>query len=323
MRTDFNSVIEILDYYKDKDACTKLLEYRLWNGKPKCPHCGHTEKIYKTNIGYRCSNKDCQKKFTITTGTIFHSSKIELRYWFAAIYLISAHRKGISSHQLARDLGVTQKTAWFLNHRVREMLKDDAPELLEGEIQVDETWVGGKTKNKHEKKIERNDNGIAISTQQPVMGAKDATGKVRAKKVNNVQAKELKKFIIENIAKGSTMVTDQAPAYKGITKKNYKHETVNHLLGEYVNGGKFTTNGIENFWSLFKRGIIGIYHHIDVKHLDRYIDEFAYRQNNRKVADTDRLFEVLTKAEGRLKWSDLVAEDDVMPDYFQYRPEVC
>jgi transposase-like protein len=244
-----------------------------------------------------------------------------LRYWFAAIYLITTHRKGISSHQLARDLGVTQRTAWFILHRVREMLKDDAPVLLEGTVQVDESFFGAKTKNKHESKIERNpETGHAISTQTAVMGAKDETGKVRAKKVPNVKSKELKAFILTNIAKGATMVTDEAPGYKGLVKHGYTHESVNHSVGEYVNVGKFHTNGIENFWSLFKRGVIGIYHHVSVKHLDRYCDEFAYRQNNRRVADSSRLFVALGQSKGRLKYADLVAKDET-PDYFQFRPE--
>ena len=117
------------------------------------------------------------------------------------------------------------------------------------------------------------------------------------------------------------MVTDEAPGYKGIVKHGYTHESVNHSIGEYVNGGKFHTNGIENFWSQFQRGVIGIYHHVSVKHLDRYCDEFAYRQNNRKTADVERLFGALAKAEGRLTWNDLTAKEDMMPDYFQYRPE--
>jgi transposase-like protein len=323
MQTQFKNFPQILEYYNDNEKCKALLAQQLWgDGEPVCPHCKHVG-AYTTNRGYRCKDKGCQKKFTVITGTICENTKIELRYWLAAIYLITTHRKGISSHQLGRDLGISQKSAWFVLHRVREMLKDKAPDLLEGEVQVDETWVGGDTANKHEYKIERNENGHAISKKQPVMGAKDASRKVRAKKVSSVQAKELKAFILDNVAKGATMVTDEAPGYKGIVKHGYTHESVNHKLGEYVNAGKFTINGIENFWSLFKRGIIGIYHHIDVKHLDRYIDEFAYRQNNRKVEDVDRLFEALTKAEGRLKWDDLTAKEPEMPDYFQFRPGVC
>jgi transposase-like protein len=322
MQVAFKNVLQILDYYKDNDTCKKLLAQQLWNGGcPVCPHCASVG-AYVTDRGYRCKAKGCQKKFTVITGTIYENTKISLRIWFAAIYLITTHRKGISSHQLSRDLGVTQKTAWFILHRVREMLKDQAPEmLLEGEVQVDETFVGGKTKNKHESKIERNSNGHAVSAQTAVMGAKDANGKVRAKKVPNVKSKELKKFIIANIAKGATMVTDEAPGYKGLVKHGYTHESVNHSVGEYVNLGKFHTNGIENFWSLFKRGVIGIYHHVSVKHLDRYCDEFAYRQNNRGIADPERLFIALANSQGRLKYSDLIAKEDEGAGFYMFRPE--
>lgn len=147
METNFRNLTQLDDFFKDEETCASYIEAKRWGGNAVCPHCGGT-KAYKTNRGFKCADKDCAKKFTVKVGTIFESSKIGLRTWFAAIYLCTAHKKGIASHQLARDLGVTQKTAWFLLHRVREMLKEKAPEMLTGVVEIDEKYVGGKEKNK-------------------------------------------------------------------------------------------------------------------------------------------------------------------------------
>jgi transposase-like protein len=304
MKTNFTSVIQILDYYNDESKCIKLLEQQRWNGKPCCPHCGYDEKIYRTNRGYRCASKECGKKFSVTVGTIYENSKIKLRYWFAAIYLISAHKKGVSSHQLARDLGITQKSAWFVLHRVREMLKTGNEQPLSNMVEGDASYFGGKGKNRHAKKQEQ----IRLSGNNDktmVFGLVERKGDVRTFIVTNESEDAVLPIIKANVKDGATVYTDDHKSFRKI-KKNYSHDVIKHSLGEYVRG-ECHTNTIENFWSLFKRGIIGIYHHTSKEHLFRYANEFTYRYNTRGISDNDRFIGVLAKSNGRLKYRDLIA----------------
>src|ERR1700759_1430517 len=169
METQFKNLIQVLDYFKNEDTCITYLANSRWGETPCCPHCGNT-KAYVTNRGYKCAAKECHKKFTVTTGTIFENTKISLRLWFATIYLATAHKKGISSHQLSRDLNITQKTAWFLLHRVREKIQNTAPEMLTATVGVDETYIGGKHRNKHsrERKL-LNEKGTGAINKTPVV----------------------------------------------------------------------------------------------------------------------------------------------------------
>jgi transposase-like protein len=276
----FNSLIELLDKFPTEEACRQYLIEQRWNGKPVCPHCGVDKKPYVIEGGkrYKCSDKDCGKKFSVTVGTFFENSNIGLRTWFAAMYLITAHKKGISSCQLSRDLNIHQKTAWFILHRIRGMVASQAPEMLKDEVQVDETFVGGKDKNRHASKKKGH-----ADEKTMVFGALQKDGKVRTKVIPNVTGSSLQGAVKEFVATGSTMVSDDWRGYHAL-KHDYVHVVVNHSNGVYVNGS-FHTNGIENFWSLFKRGIIGIYHQVSPKHLQAYADEFAYRYNTRKASD--------------------------------------
>lgn len=313
MNLSFKNLKELFATFSDETICREYLEEQLWSGKPKCPYCSYTKKIYKLSNGkqYKCGNKECHKKFTVTVGTIFESSHIKLSTWFAAMYLVTAHKKGISSSQLSRDLGVTQKTAWFMLHRIREMLKEEAPTMLKESVQADETYVSGKNKNRHKDKKTENSQGRSSKDKTPVVGLIEDEGKVIAFVVKDTSSETLHSIVQKNVEKQSTLVTDAYSSYKGL-EQYFTHVVVKHQNGEYIVNDKFHTNNIENFWSQLKRGIVGIYHFISPKHLQRYCDEFGYRYNTRKISDSDRFIISLNKCDNkRLKYKDLIAKNNV------------
>lgn len=304
---DFKTLPQLLDFFKDEQTCRNYLEQQRWGGTPACPFCGVVNP-YRTNRGFKCREKTCHKKFTVTVGTIYENSKVALRTWFAAIYLCTAHKKGISSCQLARDLGITQKTAWFVLHRIREMLREKAPVMLKEQVQIDEVYVGGREKNKHNIKKTKNTQGRSQETKTPVIGIYGVGGQVIVKVTPWVTKRTVKKLIAQHIEQDTTMVTDGYAMYAFLTIENkFKHVMVDHSKGQYVNGN-FHTNGIENFWSMLKRGIIGIYHYVSPDHLQRYCDEFAARYNTRGIKDAERFILALQNSEGRLKYDQLIGK---------------
>ncbi len=304
----FASLIQVLDFFKDEETCKAYLEQQRWSGNVECPFCACT-KVYRTNRGFKCGDKFCGKKFSVTVGTIYENSKVPLRTWFAAMYLITAHKKGISSCQLARDLNITQKTAWFVLHCIREMLKIESEDKLSNMVEVDETYIGGKYKNMHKAKRAKAhlDNVSHTNNKTTVVGLLERNNKVRTTIL--VRSEDtLKGMVRKHVDTSAILVTDSFIAYKGLNKEYAQHEVVNHILDEYVRG-QWHTNTIEGFWSLLKRGIYGIYHQVSPKHLQRYCEEFSYRYNSRKIKDTDR-FELTFKfSERRLTYNQLVGKD--------------
>jgi len=272
--TDFETLAEFLEHFNDEQTCREhFAAFRFRNGE-YCPHCGHG-KIYAFNSGkrYRCAA--CKKDFTIVTGTVFGETKLPLRKWFIAIYLLSTTIKGISSVQLAKHVGVTQKTGWFMDHRLREAIKQNGGRLF-GTVECDETFVGGLERNKHRKL--RKHAGTGGTGKTPIFGMKSRRGAVKAQVVHGVSKLNLQPLMEQHIVEGEKVYTDSWVAYNNL--KGFRHTVVNHSDGNYVQGDAHT-NGIESFWALFKRGYHGVYHWMSRKHMQRYVDEFAFRWNVR------------------------------------------
>jgi transposase-like protein len=246
----FKNLKELMSYFSDEKTCLDYLEMQLWNGTPVCPHCG-SEKVYRLANGkqFKCGNKKtCDRKFNVLVGTIYENTKIPLSTWFAAIYLLTAHKKGISSCQLARDLGVTQKTAWFLLHRIRLIIGDPNPEPLEFLVEADETYVGGKFENMNKTKRKKwQDSGRDNKTA--VMGIVQREGKAKLKVIGNDTFKDV---IRENVDTSAVLVTDSHKSYVGLNEEYAGHESVNHSQGEYKRD-IFYTNTVEGFFSILKR----------------------------------------------------------------------
>lgn len=306
---DFNSILGIIKAFPTEEKCIEHLEALRWNGNPVSPFDPES-KVYKCKGNkYKCKNTG--KYFNVRTGTMFDNTKVELQKWFIAMWLITSHKKGISSLQLSRDLDVTQKTAWFMNHRIRACfgMENDSNPDLNNEVEIDETYVGGKNKNRHADKKVKGAHGRSSKDKTPVVGMVERKGYVFAYTVPDVKSKTITPLVEALVSKDSKVYTDEWGGYKGVSKV-YDHEIVKHNEGQYVNG-RVHTNTIEGFWSLLKRGIIGIYHHTSEKHLQKYVDEFVFRYNTREdESETTRFNLLLSKSEVRTKYHELIANNN-------------
>ena len=300
----FKNLKELMTQLSDEKVARQHMEEMRWGGEPFCPHCGST-KPYKLKDGktYRCKDKTCKKDFTVTVGTVFENSKVKLSTWMAAIYLLSAHKKGISSLQLGRDLGITQKTAWFVLHRVRLIMSDPNPAPLDNIVEIDETYVGGTFANMNRKRRKFYQER-AIDNKTAVMGLLERHGKARLTVIGDYTFKDVVRHNVDNNA---VLVTDTHLSYVGLASEYTAHLSVNHSKSEYRNGLAYT-NSVEGFFSCLKRSIIGIYHQVSPKHLQRYCIETSYRYNTRKITDKERFNHALQNVEGRLKYKHLIQD---------------
>jgi transposase-like protein len=273
------STFKLFELFPDEASARTYLESRLWPDGVTCPECKGKERLTVRKDGYyRCNL--CKLDFTVRTGTIFERSHVPLNKWLYAMYLLVTARKGISSMQLAKEIGITQKSAWFVLHRLREACGKDL-EKLRGTVEIDETFVGGLESNKHEH--DKLKGGRGSVGKVPVLGMRERGGRTKAMPIRSTSIDEIQNAIHRHVEVGSTLYTDEHGAYNGLDGLFFRQERVNHSANEYVRG-MASTNSIESVWAVLKRGLNGVYHQVSKKHLGRYVDEFTFRLNDGNVA---------------------------------------
>lgn len=304
-KTTPKTLLEAIRYFSDEDVCIEFVAKLRWpDGEPVCPKCGSKGAYYlSTQRRWKC--KTCRKQFSVKVGTIFEDSPIPLTDWLPAVWMVSNDKNGISSYEIARALNVTQKSAWFMGHRIRKVMEIGSIEKFSGEVEADETLIGGSLRFMHkDKKLMakgRTNEGKAI-----VMGVLERHGKVRAKVVGDTKKKTLQAKVRENVKPGAQLFTDALASYEGLDPE-YVHQVINHA--ECYVKGNVHTNCMENFWSLLKRGIKGTYVSVEPFHLDRYLAEETFRYNEREGDDSERFVKLLGNVSGkRLTYRKLIGE---------------
>lgn len=299
---DFSNLAELLLYFKDEKTCLNFIEQWRWKGDIRCADCGHN-KIYRfaKRNRFKCAN--CKQYFSITSGTIFDNTKLPLVKWMMAIYFVGNHKRGISSCQLASDLGITQKSAWHILHKLRSGLSQ-ANVKLEGAVSSDEAFVGGKNSNRHKAKRLAYSAGRNFKDKAPVLGMMEKDGKVKTMVLESVAGKHIRQGVLTSVKPGSTLITDEYHAYNRMNRY-YMHEVVQHWKGQYVNQSGFSSNNIEGFWSHLKRMIIGVYYQVSHKHLQKYCDELTFRFNMRKESEIGRFTALLDNLKIKITYKQL------------------
>lgn len=303
----FKNLVQLQKHFSNKQRCVEHLEGLRWGAERCCVHCGSVKTYVCKGFGkYKCA--DCKLRFSVTTGTFFENTKVPLTKWFVAMYLCLSHKKGVSSCQLARDLGVTQKTAWFILHRVRQLVVSKAPQmLLEGMVEVDESYLGGLEKNKHKNKRLKTKGATINKGKKVLVGAVERNGRAVVKFIERPTKEHLLPFIKKNIKPLTTVYTDEFYAY-GQLSDSFNHASINHSAKQYVRGNVHT-NTIENFWSVFKRCIHGTYHQVSDKHIQQYANEITFRFSTREQSEQRRFDNALGNCDGRLTYADLIQSD--------------
>lgn len=303
MIQQFDSLLSMMEAFPDEQTCIDHLRAIRWKNGAFCPHCGGVKIYHFTDRRtHKCG--DCRQRFSIKVGTIFQDTKLPLRKWFMAVWLITSHKKGIASTQIAKDLKITQKSGWFVLHRLRHAARTgsfNAP--LDGDVEVDETYVGGKAKNKHGG---RSGGGSGVAGKAPVMGAVQRNGGIIARVVSDTRQSTMEAFVKSTVSVQATSVsTDDHKGYQRLGSK-YAHGVVRHTKKEYV-VGHIHTQTIDGYWSQLKRQIIGIHHWVSKKHLGRYVAESSWRYNLRSRAEGDRVNDLLAASAGHLTYKALIS----------------
>ena len=307
MDTGPTSLQEAIVYFADPENCRDCVVRRRWPNGVICPTCGCKDVIFVANQNrWQCRNKHSKRQFSLKIGTIYEDSPLGLDKWLTATWLVSNCKNGVSSCEIGRALNITQETAWFMDHRIRFSLGMGPGNKLSGQVEADETYIGGKARNMHTEERKRRITGTGGKDKVAVMGILERGGKVRTKIVDNTKKKTLQAEIREHVLAGSALFTDALKSYDGLDE--FQHEVVDHAV-EYVRG-EVHTNGLENFWSLLKRGINGTYVSVEPFHLFRYLDEQAFRYNNRVgFEDKDRFDLAVRQIVGkRLTWDRLIGK---------------